>query len=397
MELAHKSGRAFPLVLLDYQMPDMDGFQVAERIAQSPHLAGATIMMLSSAGQQGDGLRCRELGVAAYLNKPIRQSVLLEAVLVALALPAPGTEARTLVTRHSLREGHSKAHGTAQKDSAHDPLLTDGLVPPVARPLGSLRVLVAEDNRVNQMVIRKLLEKLGHKVTVCGDGRATVAAVEADRPDIVLMDIQMPGMDGFAATAAIRAREVARRDGGRLPVVALTAFAMKGDRERCLAAGMDEYMAKPIKRDELVAVLVRLAGEAPGRIETEEPGPSKAGEPGPVLDAAAALMHAGGDRQLVGQLLDVFLADCPGQMQAVRDAVAGADSLALMHASHALGGSLRVLGASAATVMIGRLEVLGRESRLDGAAALLARFEPELVRVQGAARDAERPGSSSWT
>ena len=127
MELAHQSGRPFPLVLLDYQMPDMDGFEVAERIAQRPHLAGATIMMLSSVGQRGDALRCRELGVAAYLSKPVRQSVLLDAILAALARPAPAARRATLVTRHSLREAQGPAHGTPAEDNAGDPLLMDGL------------------------------------------------------------------------------------------------------------------------------------------------------------------------------------------------------------------------------------------------------------------------------
>ena len=222
MELAHQRGRPFPLVLLDYQMPDMDGFEVAAQIAQRPHLTGATIMMLSSVGQRGDAMRCRDLGVAAYLSKPVRQSILLAAILAALARPVPGT-APTLITRHSLREAQDPAHATPPKDNTDDPLLTaDGLaagepgsLPPPARPLRSLRVLVAEDNRVNQLVIRRLLEQLGHTVILCDSGRGALTALEAHRPDLVLMDIQMPEMDGIAATAAIREREAAQpgRDG----------------------------------------------------------------------------------------------------------------------------------------------------------------------------------------
>jgi signal transduction histidine kinase/DNA-binding response OmpR family regulator len=275
MELAHQNGTPFLLVLLDYQMPDMDGFEVAERIKSRPELPPATIMMLSSVGQRGDAQRCKELGVAAYLTKPVRQSVLLEALLAVLAGPAsspqqpalaPGAKAPTLVTRHSLREAQGPAHATPPQGNAGDPLLMDALaggepgsVPPPAPPLRSLRVLVAEDNRVNQMLIRRLLEKLDHTVILCGDGRAAVAAIEAERPDLVLMDVQMPDTDGFAATAAIRGLEAARPGLRRLPIVALTAFAMKGDRERCLAAGMDDYLTKPIRRDELAAVLARLA------------------------------------------------------------------------------------------------------------------------------------------
>jgi signal transduction histidine kinase/DNA-binding response OmpR family regulator/HPt (histidine-containing phosphotransfer) domain-containing protein len=387
MELAHQSGQPFPLVLLDYQMPDMDGFEVAEQIAQRPHLAGATIMLLSSVGQRGDALRCRELGVAAYLSKPVRQSVLLDAILAALARPVPASEVRTLVTRHSLREAQDPAHGRPREDNTCDPLLIESLDRAVVRsaPLRSLRVLVAEDNRVNQLVIRRLLERLDHTVILCADGRAAVEAVEAERPDLVLMDIQMPEMDGFAATAAIRAREAAHPGGRRLPIVALTAFAMTGDRERCLAAGMDDYLTKPIRRDQLAAILARFAAEAPA--------PPEADEPGPALDEAAALAYAGGDRQLLGELLGIFLADCPGQLQALRDAAAGSDPAALMRAAHTLSGSLRVLGAAAAAELVGRLEALGREGQLEGAAALLARLEPELERVRDAATEAIAAGT----
>src|SRR6185369_13263059 len=164
----------------------------------------------------------RDLGVAAYFSKPVRQSILLAAVLAALARPVPGT-APTLITRHSLREAEDPEHAAPPKDSADNRLLTaDGLaggepgpVPPSARPLRSLRVLVAEDNRVNQLVIRRLLEQLGHSVVLCDNGRGAVMAVEAQRPDLVLMDIQMPEMDGLAATAAIREREAAEPMVGR--------------------------------------------------------------------------------------------------------------------------------------------------------------------------------------
>jgi CheY-like chemotaxis protein len=237
-------------------------------------------------------------------------------------------------------------------------------------------VLVAEDNRVNQLVIGRMLERLGHSVILCGDGGAAVAAVEAERPDLVLMDVQMPEMDGFAATAAIRALEATRPGSWRLPIVALTAFAMKGDRERCVAAGMDDYLAKPIRRDELVLTLARLAGEPMGRAQAEQDGPA--------FDEAAALGYAGGDRQLLGELLGIFLAECPGQLQALRAAVAGPQPKVLARAAHTLSGSLGVVGATTATALVGRLEVLAREGRLEGAPALVTRLESEMARVRSA-------------
>ena len=243
---------------------------------------------------------------------------------------------------------------------------------------------MAEDNHVNQLVIRRLLERMGHAVVVCDDGRAAVAAIERERPDVVLMDVQMPEMDGFAATAAIREREAARPGGDRLPIVALTAYAMKGDRERCLAAGMDDYLTKPIRHAELAAVLARVGSEARGAAPDEL---------GPALDEAAALANAGDDRQLLGELLGVFLEDSPGHLLAIREAVAGADPAALMRAAHTMSGSLRVLGAARATGLVGPLEALGREGRVEGAAALLARLEPELERVRGAAVEAMASGT----
>jgi len=213
-------------------------------------------------------------------------------------------------------------------------------------------------------------------VILCDDGRAAIAAVEMERPDVVLMDVQMPEMDGFAATAAIREREAARPGAGRLPIVALTAFAMKGDRERCLAADMDDYLSKPIRRDQLAAVLARFAGE----------GPSPAEEP--ALDLGTALAHAGGDPELPGTQLDIFLADSSGQIQALRDAVAAADRAALMRAAHTLSRSLQRLGAPAATALVRRFEAMGRDGGLDGAAALLARFESEMEGARAAAAEA---------
>jgi CheY-like chemotaxis protein len=226
-------GSPFPLVLLDAQMPDMDGFTVAERITQSSTLAGAAIMMLSSADLPGDTARCRALGIATYLTKPIKQADLLETLLTVM--------------------GHGAAAVPARE--------------PVAAPLpglgGRLRVLVAEDNAVNQRLATRLLEKRGHRVVVCGNGREAVAAVNEEPFDVVLMDIQMPEMDGFEATAAIRAHE--EQSGEHVPIIAMTAHAMKGDEARCVVAGMDGYISKPISPQKLFDEMDRLVPLACGR------------------------------------------------------------------------------------------------------------------------------------
>ena len=223
------AGTPFPLVLIDVHMPEMDGFELAERIKHTPALAGATIMMLSSADLMGEAARCRELGVAAVLTKPIRQSELFEAMLLALGSVKPAAS-RAVVRPEA-----------------------------PAPPSRHLHVLLAEDNAVNQRLAVRLLEKRGHTVTVANNGREALAAlVEKAVFDLVLMDVQMPEMDGFEATAEIRRRE--RASGAHIPIIAMTAHAMQGDRERCLEAGMDAYISKPINAQHLFEVIDDLVG-----------------------------------------------------------------------------------------------------------------------------------------
>jgi PAS domain S-box-containing protein len=216
---AERSGAPFGLFLIDVNMPDMDGFSLAEQIRRQVNLSRTAIMMLTSAAQRGDAARCRELGVGAYLIKPIVQSQLLDAIRNLLGTAADDVRALR-VPRRSLPEGPQR-----------------------------LNVLLAEDNLVNQKLATRLLENHGHIVTVAANGREALALLEQQRFDLVLMDISMPTMDGFEATAAIRARET--QTGEYVPVIAMTAHAMTGDRERCLAAGMDGYVSKPIRAQEL--------------------------------------------------------------------------------------------------------------------------------------------------
>jgi CheY-like chemotaxis protein/anti-sigma regulatory factor (Ser/Thr protein kinase) len=227
LQQADRSGAGFGLLLVDAQMPDMDGFTLVERVRQQADMRKITIMMLTSSGQRGDAARCRELGIAAYLVKPIVQSQLLDAILNVLGTRGDKAHPAPLVTRHSLREGHR-----------------------------SLRVLLAEDNAVNQVLASRLLERHGHTVVVAGDGRKALEALEKQKFDLVVMDVSMPEMDGFEAAAAIRARE--EGTGAHIPIIAMTAHAMKGDRERCLAAGMDAYVSKPIQASELIQAIKTL-------------------------------------------------------------------------------------------------------------------------------------------
>lgn len=241
LSASHKAGERYGLILTDMHMPDMDGFELVEQIRQRPELSTATILMLTSAGHRGDAARCEKLGVAAYLLKPIRQSELREAV------------ARVL--------------GASEHDGAI-PLITRFSVRDAREPGAFLSVLLAEDNLVNQRLAVRLLEKRGHRVVVAATGLEALKALEKESFDLVIMDVQMPEMDGIEATGVIRKNE--KTSGAHQPIVALTAHAMKGDREKCLAAGMDGYLSKPIRPHELDQVLeIYVARRLEARSVTE--------------------------------------------------------------------------------------------------------------------------------
>ena len=228
MSRAAVSGQPFSLLVLDSQMPEMDGFDVAMRIRQRPELAASTIIMLTSNRRSGDAAVCRELRIAAYLAKPVKQSDLLKSFLTAVGAP-------TLTITPSQPPSDS----------------------PTAESPAPLSILLAEDNVVNQKLTARILEKRGHKVDVVADGQEVLEAMKGAEYDVVLMDVHMPNMDGFEATAAIRDGE--RQTGAHIPIVALTADAMKGDRERCLEAGMDSYISKPVRVNDLLEAVTNGA------------------------------------------------------------------------------------------------------------------------------------------
>jgi CheY-like chemotaxis protein len=237
-----EAGKPYSVILTDVHMPKMDGFGLVERIRQMPEFSTATIMMLTSAGQQGDAARCRELGVAAYLLKPVRKADLRDAI------------ARVLGVREPIGADQPKSAMPVQ--AGRDPAVC-------------LRVLLAEDNQVNQRLVQRLLEKRGHSVVVASNGLEALDLIQTGNFDIILMDVQMPEMDGLEATKAIRSRE--RDSQPRMPVIALTAHAMKGDREECLAAGMDAYLSKPIRTAELDEVLEKYKVRRTESVKAHEP------------------------------------------------------------------------------------------------------------------------------
>jgi CheY-like chemotaxis protein len=343
MSFALSAQRPFPLILLDAHMPDMDGFAVAEEIRKDPGLAGATIMMLTSDLAAGDTQRCRELGVSATLTKPIQQSELFDAIVQAL---------------------------TRKQSIQVQP-------PDPVRPVEILareesrRFLIAEDNPVNQQLVAKLLEKQGHKVTVSNNGREALEKLEVAGPGAfhaVLMDIQMPQMDGMEATAEIRRRE--EKTGAHIPIVAMTAHAMKGDRERCLAAGMDGYVSKPISLSKLNSEIERVLSELPStRVEL-------------AINLDQLRTRLDGNDELMGELIQLFIDDAPKQMREIRDAQSKSDAARLENAAHSLKGSASTLGAVALTSSARKLEFLAREKHLDGCGEVCDELELEWSRLK---------------
>jgi CheY-like chemotaxis protein len=244
LEQARAAGCPFPLAILDFQMPGMDGFTLATRIRGQAELRETRLFMLTSAGQRGDAARCKDIGIEVYLMKPVKQTALLEAI--ARSMGRAAAAGLPPLTRHSLNESRRR-----------------------------LRILLAEDNAINQKLAVRLLEKQGHEVTVANDGQEAVAAVGNGEFDVVLMDVQMPNMSGLEAAAAIRALE--RGTGKHVPIVAMTAHAMKGDEESCLKAGMDAYVSKPIQPGHLMEVIAGVVAPV-ARATAERSGvPSIAG------------------------------------------------------------------------------------------------------------------------
>ncbi len=348
---ATAEGRPYPLVLLDAMMPEMDGFDVVRRVKEDPQLTGATILMLSSAAQLADAARCRELGVALYLVKPVRQSELLEAIRK--ALPAAGVRPREVVL------GRPRAGDSAAGVKAN----------------GSLRILLAEDNPTNQKLAVRLLEKRGHAVVVAADGKEALAALEKGSFDLCLMDVHMPVMNGFEATAAIRKAE--EGSGGRLPIIALTANAMKGDRERCLQGGFDDYVSKPIDARQLFEAIGRFTAKPVGHANGVGEAPAEE-----ALDRAALLERVEGDEEMLAELVAVFLEDCPRLLAALGEAIGQGNAEAVREAAHGLKGSVGYFGSPAAQTAALRLETMGQSGDLTGADAAFWDLERKLTRLR---------------
>jgi len=330
----------YDLAILDVQMPDMDGFQLATAVRQDQTLARTKLLMLTSAGQRGDGERCRELGIRGYLTKPMSRADLLEALGTVLAGPADaGTP--DVVTRHTIAESRR-----------------------------SVRVLLAEDNPVNQQVAVAMLVKRGHEVHVVGNGREAVEAIAQREYDVVLMDVQMPEMDGFEATKAIRAMP----QGDHLPIIAMTAHALTGERERCLAHGMTDYLAKPFKALELFRLVEQLSeGVAP----TSPPVATTPATAPPVdLEGFRTMLREAGAEEALYSILDTFLRHAPERVATLATAVAGGSGVEIAKAAHVFRGAAATIGARELAELLERVETTARAGEVENTREAFERVSP---------------------
>ncbi len=342
------AGEPYALAVFDAHMPGMDGFELAAKMGARPGPARTRCVMMTVMGQRGDAARCTELGIAAYLRKPIKEADLADTLVAALE-PA-GEAAPVLITQHTLRER--------------------------AR---ALDILLAEDNAVNQKLVVRLLEGMGHRVTVVENGALAVSKVEERAFDVVLMDLQMPVMDGLTATETLRARE--RTVGGRTIIIALTANALKGDRERCLEAGMDDYLTKPIRKDALAEALARWTTPnapvtPPDRIHAPPAAPT-------AFAFDEALERVSGDTELLRELVALVLEDVPPQLAALAGARERGDRAEIKRLAHAIKGAVSNVGARSMVVALQDLEAIARGGTTDECG------EP-VTRAQAAWRELER-------
>ncbi len=348
MHRVASQGEVFPLGLLDAMMPEMDGFSLAERIQQTPELAQTKLVMMSSAGQPDDIQRCREVGILRYLTKPVKSSSLLDTIIHVL----------------SERIDVALPNDDDREEAVH---------------ITPRRVLLAEDGLVNQKVAVNLLEQRGHSVVVARNGREAVEALGRESFDLVLMDVEMPEMDGLEATAEIREKE--RNTGRRIPVIAMTAHAMKGDRERFLAAGMDLYIAKPFEAKRLYDAVESINSDRRDS-EAKKSEPSQKGEVSPrkdVFDPHEALRRVEGEKSILLEMADLVSLECERMAEEVREAFANADEPRLTRAAHTLKGSLEALAARPAAEAALRLETLAREGNLIDAKEAWKDLESEIA------------------
>ncbi len=369
---AHRDGQPFRLLLTDVNMPDVDGFTLAEQVRQTNELADITIIALTSGDRAGDMDRCDELGIAAHLMKPVKQSEMFDAIVAAMSV------------------------NTAEREPA-----APGVTQPAAK-FASLRILLAEDSVVNQKLAVGLLERNGHSVVVANNGKLAAEMALTQDFDLILMDVQMPEMDGMQATALIRKQQ--QQTGVRVPIVAMTAHAMKGDRDRCLAAGMDDYLSKPIRPKQLFEKIAEVLGAAqtasespscnsdvPTALAESDEATAAVGDQENATPSACetinwsmALRGVNGDESLLKAVIDEFLKESPKLISEMHKALDEQDAKSFRRAAHTMKSSLRYVGCPGASRAASELEQLGKTEDLTPAPAAVNLLKGQLERLRPA-------------
>ncbi len=358
---AVKRGEPYRVVLLDMQMPIMDGETLGALIKADPDIKATELIMMTSMGQRGDASRLESLGFAGYLVKPVRQVHLQSVLSLTIGRkdhPGHIAEAR-IVTRHTVAETGE------HRDK---------------------RILLVEDNVTNQFVATKILEKLGYRPDVAGHGKDALTALRNAPYDVVLMDCQMPEMDGFEATRLIRLGEAGHRH-ITVPIIAMTARAMQGDRERCLEAGMNDYLAKPIDSGLLAKTLDRWLPRGAGVASPEPSAPSA--PQAPVFDRAALSERLMGDEDLIGQIVDVFLDDTPRRIETLKSHVIGADAENIRRQAHAIKGAAANVGGEELRRIAFEMEKRSAAKDMERVKLLMPQLETGFEQLRRAMRRAE--------
>jgi CheY-like chemotaxis protein len=359
-ELHRAAANAAPydLVILDFRLVALDGLEVARDIRRDPAIGVAKLLLLTSLGKRGDAKLAEQAGFDAYLTKPVSFACLSDCIALVMAQPPPPGAASSLVTRHVVAELKGQSR---------------------------LRVLVADDNHINQKVVASLLENMGHRADLVGSGKEALEAFILVPYDVVLMDLQTPELNGFEACRRIRA--LATETGRRTAIIAVTAHAMKGDREKYLAAGFDAYVSKPIDPRELKSVIdSRTTDEF-----SDAPSAAPAGSAESVLNLSEALARVEGDRDLLAKIARMFLELYPELLEESHAAVMRADCELLTRAAHTIASSAAQLGAGRVRLAARKLEKLGRQGDLASAPDALDKLNTEIHLVQSAISDRSSP------
>jgi two-component system sensor histidine kinase/response regulator len=352
---AFRKEKRFDLVLLDMRMPDMDGEQTLRAIRNDPQIREATVIVLTSVGVRGEVAQLKALGCSGYLMKPIKQSQLYDAIITVMGLQKSKSpdKQRSMVTRHTIAEQKRRA----------------------------IYILLAEDDPVNSKLVVTVLERAGFSVDAVDDGQKTIQALESKDYDLVLMDVQMPEMNGFEATKAIRQMEDRKQ---HIPIIAMTAHAMKEDKERCLQTGMDDYISKPIEPQNLIHTIEKWikSTDAQDTISKREHSDEEASDEGIPINFHNALERFGGDKEFFKEILEEFLSYIPKQLEVLDEAVKKGDTSEAEREAHKIKGAAENVGAGRIAGLSFKLELLARKGDLTGAEEIVTNLKSQLEILQ---------------